>query len=66
MQISFTELIPFQITDYLMAPEITADEVGHLQLLIRDHHISFTQLYPEASVIPKMHYIIHMPCLITK
>ena len=47
-----------------MAPEITHDEVAYLQVLIRDHHTAFMKLYPAASIIPKMHYIVHMPRLI--
>lgn len=57
-------LLMLQITDYLLAPEITEDEVAELKVLIEEHHLAFTQLYPEASVIPKMHYLVHMPRLI--
>ena len=48
-----------------MAPVITHDEVAYLQVLIQeDHHTTFRDLYPDAIVIPKMHYIVHMPRLI--
>lgn len=50
--------------DILLAPCITEDEVAYLQLLIEQHHESFMDLYPDASIIPKMHYMIHMPRLI--
>ena len=55
-----------EITDYLMAPEISEDDVSYLKLLIEDHHTAFFDLYPQSSVIPKMHYRIHMPRLIQK
>ena len=59
-------LLMLEITDILFAPEISLDEVGYLKILIEDHHSSFCSLYPHASVIPKMHYIIHTPQLIQK
>ena len=46
-----------QITDYLLAPEIIIDEVAHLRILIETHHTAFVDLYPDASVLPKMHYL---------
>ena len=57
-------LVLLHITDYLLAPSIHPDEVAHLKALIEDHHSTFAKLYPEASVIPKMHYMVHMPRLI--
>ena len=54
------------ITDHLLAPEITEDDVVHLSTMISDHHTEFKHLYPHASVTPKMHYLIHMPRLILK
>ena len=54
------------IMDYLLAPKITHEEVSHLKFLIEEHHSMFVELYPDASVIPKMHYLIHTPRLIIK
>ena len=54
------------IVDLLMAPEITEDEVGELTVLIQEHHTEFVQLYSSDSVIPKHHFMIHMPRLILK
>lgn len=54
------------IMDYLVAPSISIDETAHLKVLIQEHHITFGQLYPHASIIPKMHYLIHAPRLISK
>ena len=52
------------ITDYLLAPEITKDDVANLSTMVSDHHLQFKELYPHASITPKMHYIVHMPRLI--
>ena len=59
-------LLMLEITDYLLAPEVTLDEAAYVKVLIENHHTAFVKLYPEASVIPKMHYLIHMPRLITR
>ncbi len=52
-----------EIVSYLFSPAITADHAAYLQALISDHHTEFTQVYPDASVIPKMHFMVHMPRL---
>lgn len=51
-----------EIVDMLIAPELTEDDVAHLAT----HHHEFKQLYPHASVTPKMHYLVHMPKQILK
>ena len=55
-----------QIVDLLFATAITADEAVYLQMLIQQHHEAFAILYPDKSITPKMHYIIHMPRIIIK
>jgi len=59
-------LLMMEVTDYLLAPEINLDEVAYVKTAIEDHHRAFTTLYPTATVIPKFHYIIHMPRLISQ
>ena len=59
-------LLLLRIVDMLLAPEVTEDDVAHLSTLISDHHLEFKRLYPHASVIPKMHYLVHMPRLTLK
>ena len=54
-----------EIVDHLLAPEITEDEVGHLTVLIQ-HHINYSQLYSSSMVMPKHHFMTHMPRLILK
>ena len=55
-----------EIVDMLMAPEISEDEVAELSILIQQHHFAFKQLYTASSVLPKHHFMIHMPRLILK
>lgn len=55
-----------QIMDYLLSPRVTSDECAYIQLLIRDHHEAFVNLYPNKSVIPKMHNMIHMARIMLK
>jgi len=59
-------LLMLTIAELLLAPEITMDEVDYLGVLISEHHRNFVQLYPEESVLPKMHYLIHTPRLINQ
>ncbi len=35
--------------------------IGYLEILIEAHHQCFTENYPGAFVIPKMHYMVHFP-----
>ncbi len=59
-------LLLLQIVDLLMAQDVTEDEVAYLSLKVTDHHTAFVGLYPEQSITPKMHYMVHMPRLILK
>ena len=59
-------LMMVEITDHLFAPRHTADDVGYLEHLIQLHHSQFAELYPTNSIIPKMHYIVHMPRIMHK
>lgn len=61
---NFLQLL--EIVDLLLAPEISDDEVAELSLLIRQHHTLFCQLYTDSNVLPKHHFMIHMPRLILK
>ena len=47
----------------LLYPQITEDEDAYVASLISDHHSEFCELYAEHSVIPKMHFMVHMPRL---
>ena len=49
------------IIDYLLAPVVSPECVGHLTILIDEHHRTWKELYPTSNIIPKMHYLIHYP-----
>ena len=57
-------LLIMRIVDLLFAPAITQDLVEYLARLIQEHHSTFRELYPNQSIIPKMHFMVHMPRLI--
>ena len=38
--------------------------IEYLKVLIEQHHSTFSRIYPGSSIIPKMHYLVHMPRLI--
>ena len=59
-------LTTLQIANYILAPEVLPEEVAHLKVLLTEHHTTFVRLYPGASVIPKMHYLLHVPRLMLK
>jgi len=47
--------------DYIFAPVTTEDKCSYLKLKIEEFLTRFKQLYPDRSLIPKMHYILHIP-----
>ena len=49
------------IVDYIFAPVTSGEIATYLKELIQDHHELFTEVYPTSPVIPKMHYMIHIP-----
>lgn len=57
-------LMLMDVVDLLFCPQISEDNVVYLAALISDHHENFSKLYPTSSVIPKMHFMVHMPRLI--
>jgi hypothetical protein len=50
-----------KIMDIVFSPITSLDAIGVLEGLIEEHHEKFCQLYPNKSVIPKMHYLVHYP-----
>jgi hypothetical protein len=59
-------LILITILDYLMAPIISQDHIAFIRCLIDDHHIEFSKLYPNCSITPKFHYMVHYPEYISR
>lgn len=60
----FTSLL--EIMRYALAPDILPEEVAWLNISMENFLSEFVELYPNASVIPKMHYMVHIPQLIMK
>lgn len=54
-------LLLLDIIDLLFSPEIKEEDISLLAVNIQDHHSQFPVLYPNATVLPKMHYMVHMP-----
>ena len=59
-------LLLMDIVDYLFASTCNDIIVADLRYKIQAHHTEFKRLYPEHTIIPKMHYMIHYPEMITR
>ena len=57
-------LLMVEIVDILFCPNLCEDNAVYLSTLFSDHHEQFSKLYPDDSIIPKMHFMVHMPRLI--
>ena len=55
-----------EIVDILFSPHITEVHATYAAVLINDHHTDFCKLYPGHSVLPKQHFMLHMPRLMTE
>ena len=51
----------FEICKICTAPALSEDTAAYLELLIEEHHGQFKKLYITASIIPKMHFLVHYP-----
>lgn len=54
-------IILLRICDICTATDLTVDSAAYLEHLIEEHHRSFKKLYSDASIIPKMHFMLHYP-----
>lgn len=45
----------------IFSPVVSKQQVAYLQVLIQKVLENFKELFPESSIIPKMHYMVHMP-----
>ena len=54
-------LMLLTIMDYVFAPVTSADKADYVAMLVEDFLTDFKDLYPERRLIPKMHYMIHLP-----
>jgi hypothetical protein len=54
-------LLLLEIVELIFSPVISREQTSYLQSIIEEHHSRFVDIYPAATIIPKMHYIIHYP-----
>lgn len=49
------------VIEYTLSPTVYSYAPAYLAFLIQDNLETYKKLYPEASFIPKMHYLVHIP-----
>lgn len=50
-----------EIVQIVLAPIISLQTIVRLKSMIEQHLYQFKQLFPESNVIPKQHYMLHIP-----
>ena len=50
-----------EIVDIVFAHITSINAIAVLEGLIEEHHSTFLRIYPNRSIIPKMHYMVHYP-----
>lgn len=50
-----------KIVKILFSPIIAPSTLSRLKLLIEQHFKHFKQLFSDANIIPKQHYLLHIP-----
>jgi len=55
-----------EIVDLLLSPNTSDDHAVYAATLINEHHQEFCWLYPDRSIIPNMHFMVHMSRLMTQ
>lgn len=53
-----------QITHRLLAYEINTSSIHMLKVMINAHHTRFAEIYPDTSLTPKFHFLVHAPTMI--
>lgn len=53
-----------ELTLILLSPLISYESVQMLKVMISSHLKQFKELFPEKNIIPKQHYLIHLPSTI--
>ncbi|KAL2102281.1 hypothetical protein ACEWY4_001449 [Coilia grayii] len=50
-----------EIVQIVLAPVISLQTISRLKIIIEEHLNQFKHLFPESNVIPKQHYMLHLP-----
>lgn len=56
-------LLLLKIVRICLSPVVSKGLCAILQVLIEEHHMLFRDVYPNETIIPKMHYMCHYPAL---
>ena len=54
-------LLLLDILDICMAPILNEELISYLSLLIQHHHEMYRTVYPDETLLPKHHYMVHYP-----
>lgn len=54
-------LLLLDIVKLCTSRKVSKSHIGYLEVLIQIHHQLFVECYPNARIIPKMHYMVHLP-----
>lgn len=54
------------IVDLIFCPKTSHEHAAYVATLISDHHSMFCELYRGKNIIPKMHFMVHMPKLMIR
>jgi hypothetical protein len=55
-----------EIVGIVFAPAVTVSMAEYLKCLTEDHHQTFKAVYPDVSLIPKHHFVIHYPTAVLR
>ena len=55
-----------EIVDLILSPNTSDDYAVYVATLINEHHQEFCRLYPDRSIIWKMHFMVPMSRLMTQ
>ena len=50
------------IMDYVLSPTTTTQKIAYVAVLVEDFLVEFSRIY-DCPLVPKMHYLVHIPCL---
>lgn len=59
-------LLLMDIVDRVLATVCSMSVVAALRHMICIHHLEFQRLYPNKTITPKMHFLIHYPEMIAR
>ena len=49
------------IMDLFFSPIVHPETPGYLEVLLEQNLQTFKDLYPDSNILPKMHFLVHVP-----